>query len=158
MNRLECVEQTYAYEIDGEVRHATQGEFVVDGVPLGETLRLEEGRPWFGVTCLDDPEAHRVLMLRGLAPPRTQLGTPRPIHYGCHCGCDYCGVISAEVIREEDQVRWRDIRYQDDDPESEPPWPARIPELVFSLPEYDQALASYRDRQKSAENRSERLR
>lgn len=48
----------------------------------------------------------------GIEIPRNQFGTERLVLYRCHCGCDYCGIISCNIVFEEKFVLWKDIRYE----------------------------------------------
>lgn len=48
----------------------------------------------------------------GLETPFNQFGTERLVLYRCHCGCDYCGVISCKINLDEDFIYWTDMRYE----------------------------------------------
>ncbi len=120
MNTLTFERRTYDARIadDQPVRPYAQSEFVVDGVGLSERFGFEEARPFFGQTCFEWSAEHlgaRALELRGLASARSQLGEGRFVLYGCHCGSDYCGVISCAITREGGDVIWSDVRHEDAD-------------------------------------------
>jgi len=72
--------------------------------------------------------------------PMNQFGTNRIVLYRCHCGCDYCGVISFVLHVENDVIIWKDITYEDDDFEFEEELKRRdinsIKELKFDKREY----------------------
>lgn len=149
MNTLTLTSRGYAYEIDGkpypDAHH--QADFVVDGQPLGERFGFEGARPWFGATCFayaDPIRAELLLQLRGLEPATNQFGTERFVLYRCHCGADYCGVISCRIERSGDRVRWLDVRS-----EQEEGWEAglefdmEIPLLEFDTAEYDEAINTF---------------
>ncbi len=115
MNRVDIVKRRYRYEIEGIERWQEQAEFVIDGHDLCIRLGIEGCRPWFGATRFEWNEELRrseMLALQGLKESRNQFGSGRMVLYGCHCGCDYCGVISCTVERENGMVFWRDIRQE----------------------------------------------
>lgn len=145
VNALALVRRKYAYAIDGVVQptKASQLDFVVDGEGLGARFGFEEGRPWFGRTRLEEPDVERqIAALLGEGPSDNQLGAERVVLYGCHCGCDYCGVISCVVERSGNVIVWRDVRYEDD--HFTPPDPLCIERLEFDRIAYEAALRAPR--------------
>lgn len=80
--------------------------------------------------------------------PMNQFGTNRIVVYRCHCGCDYCGVISYTLHIEDDVVIWKNINYEDDnDFESEEALNENeihaIKELRFDTREYQEAFKKH---------------
>ena len=51
----------------------------------------------------------------GIEKPFNQFQTDRIVLYRCHCGCDYCGIISFEIEFSDDSVFWKNIRFELDD-------------------------------------------
>jgi hypothetical protein len=158
VNTLSIAKREYEYEVNGVVQvhpHA-QAEFLIDGNGLGTFFGFEQNRPWFGQTCFETPPVDcqdHLAALQGLRAPRNQFGTNRFVLYRCHCGCDYCGVISCEIRRDEGTVIWRDVRYEDDgDGDDEPVYKGVVPELVFAAEQYDLAIANYVTIAKSAQD------
>ena len=85
-----------------------------------------------------------VLQLRGLAPSFNQFGTNRFVLYRCHCGDDYCGIISCKIERKHSAIHWIDVRYEDDDDsEEEAMFSKAISLLEFDLMAYDNVIARY---------------
>ncbi|MBX7223849.1 MAG: hypothetical protein K1Y36_28295 [Blastocatellia bacterium] len=129
------------------MRQSTLSEFLVDGVGLSTLFNFDFGRPWFGRTCFEEGPASlekELLALRGLGPAWNQFGTGRFVLYRCHCGCDYCGVISCQVIRTATTVIWKEIQYEDDwFPNLDPPFEMRIPLFEFDLEQYESALDKF---------------
>jgi hypothetical protein len=116
-----------------------QADFLIDGEPLGKTLQLV--RPWFGRTRFDDSQQvvnRFVGELLGEQVPQNQFGTGRLVLFGCHCGCDYCGVISCEVLKEGDCLLWRNIGHESDDNIEQ-----CIDLLVFDFHQYSAAIKGF---------------
>ena len=147
MNVLTIRSRDYPYEIDGQPQlvPVRQSDFVVDGEGLGLRLGFEGRRPWFGRTCFELIEpADEVEALRGLAAPSNQLGSGRFVLYGCHCGSDYCGVVSCVIERRGDLVVWCDARFEVEAGDT-PPSPLVIEALAFPCDAYDAAIAARRE-------------
>lgn len=51
----------------------------------------------------------------GNSKPFNQFKTNRIVLYRCHCGCDYCGIISFTLHIEDDLIIWKNLNYEDDD-------------------------------------------
>lgn len=103
--------------------------FFADGVALSELLSIDRfdmgfsrfDLDYFAVDKAQFPDYdlmgiidRAVQGFLGEAPSFTQFSSQRAILYGCHCGSDYCGVISCEVILTDDSVLWQNIGYEDD--------------------------------------------
>ncbi|MDR2207758.1 MAG: hypothetical protein LBE22_02125, partial [Azoarcus sp.] len=80
--------------------------------------------------------------------PETPFGSKRVILYGCHCGCEHCGVISFCLTMDEEYVYWADIGPED--VESKFDYAGyigdiyqKISTLKFRKDEYEQAFAKY---------------
>src|SRR3979411_3119056 len=92
-------------------------DFVIDGRPLAEHLGLSRcgldlcGSPleWAGYARYRAAMDAYARQITGAAPGCNQFGSGRVVLYGCHCGCDYCGVISTRVERSGGVVRWLDV-------------------------------------------------
>jgi hypothetical protein len=118
-------------------------EFFIDGNSLAEQFGISN-RPWHGRTgFLGNEESVQrfIRALLGEAEPSNQLGTKRLVLYRCHCGSDYCGVISCEIVREQTQIHWLDIREESDD--QEVLTNVRLEKLSFDLEQYQEAITSY---------------
>jgi len=140
MNVLTVTREPVPYRIDGVLQPepALMHMFVVDGQRMSERLGFDDARPWFGRTWLDGGAAGGLAQLLGSAAPDNQWGSGRLVLFGCHCGSDYCGVISCRLEQDADTVRWLDVRYEgDDDP---PPYPGRVERLIFDRAAYRRVL------------------
>lgn len=121
-SRLQIERRSIPYVINGKSNTCEQSEFIVDGQPLSTVFGFAGSRPWFGMTFLDSVKTAKENQLQGflgLCVPFNQFGSGRFVLYRCHCGSDYCGVISCELNVEGDRVCWRDIRYETDPEEAE---------------------------------------
>ena len=137
------------YELDGKSECALITEFIVDGIPLSSLLGVPRDLGSCG--CSLDPSEKSVLpsatqemieTLIGKAKPSNQFRTDRIVLYRCHCGCDYCGVVSCRLIETENEIEWHDISFEDD---SGPaingesagiPTLSPIPKLTFNKRDY----------------------
>jgi hypothetical protein len=143
MNHLTFAKRNCPYEIDGQPYSHIQMEYVVDGVDLSVRLGFAtlDALSMSTRLTVDELNKYRALALCGLAEPDNQLDSGRLVLYGCHCGCDYDGVISCMVKREDDRVIWSDIRGEEFCEEV----PTPIAELVFSAEQVDSVLESLKD-------------
>jgi hypothetical protein len=97
-------------------------DFLIDGRPLAEYLGVSRlgldlcGSPLSGAGYSRYRAFHAdyARQLTGATPADNQFCSGRVVLYGCHCGCDYCGVISARVERSGAVVRWLDIGFEDE--------------------------------------------
>ncbi len=95
-----------------ELKYVEVIEFFVDKVALSQLLGIDRNVSSLPLSSLDSsPEAsaRALQMLAGIIPPSNQLGSKRMVLYSCHCGSDYCGVISCELRFTQDQVIWGDF-------------------------------------------------
>ena len=56
-----------------------------------------------------------ISIFSGITKPNNQFLTDRIVVYRCHCGSDYCGVISLKIDFDDKYVYWTDIRFEIDD-------------------------------------------
>ncbi|EZH75867.1 hypothetical protein ATO12_03495 [Aquimarina atlantica] len=88
-----------------------------------------------------------VFQFLGNHKPLNQFKTNRIVLYRCHCGCDYCGVISFNLEKQDDLIVWKDITYEDDDFEYEEEMGnigiKPIKELMFDRRAYELAFENY---------------
>ena len=111
-----------ALSFEGSAYELRLWDFLIDGRPLAEYLGVSRsgldlcGSPleWVGNSRYRAALADYARQLTGAATGCNQFGTGRVVLYGCHCGCDYCGVISARVERSGGVVRWIDVGYEDE--------------------------------------------
>jgi hypothetical protein len=116
-----------------------QADFLIDGEPLGKTLQVL--RPWSSRTGFEDgPEGFNrfVRELLGEEVPWNQFKSSRLVLFRCHCGCDYCGVISCDVVKQGDSLLWSNIGYEDDDGIQ-----PCIDLLVFDFDQYSAAIMDF---------------
>lgn len=126
-------------------------DFFIDGIQLDKILginRLTDTR--FCEFDLDIfksdkskfPDYDRKTVIRnkinefiGKEKAFNQFQTERIVLYRCHCGCDYCGIISFEIEFNDDYIFWKDIRFELDD-ESQTNDVKSIEILQFSRKQY----------------------
>ena len=141
MNVLEIQPKSYPYEIDGKLQApVTLSDFIVDGISLSEKFDLDA---WTASTCFEDMievKSREIKALLGSATPNNQWGSGRFVLYRCHCGCDYCGVISCEIVKEGECIHWKDVGYEGDD---EPEVSQHIECLTFNFNEYEIVVNNY---------------
>ena len=140
-------------------------DILSDGRPMHEILDIDRHNmiwssndvDWVDVDRQHFPQYSRLKLLEqsvaeflGELAPGCQFDERRKVLYRCHCGSDYCGVISAEIECIGGRVYWRHIGYQDDDclPERGPPGrdgdvPDTVAEWVFDELEYRRAWQDY---------------
>lgn len=123
MNLLSIV--NYEAEYDGvgkTIQKWNQAEFIIDGIALSEYFSFKVNRPWFGATFMELDNAawtNELNMFLGKTEANNQFNSNRFVLYRCHCGCDYCGVISCVIEKKHDVVYWKDIYFETDDTEVE---------------------------------------
>lgn len=141
MNILSIQECELEYQgNDGKIHSCTQTEFIIDDQPLSKVFDFFNNRPWFGRTLFEESsteKAKEIKSLLGESSPSNQFGDNRQILYRCHCGCDYCGVVSCEIERAGDHVYWRDVRYQHDSGECDE---VKFSELKFNYLDYEKCI------------------
>ncbi|MFH6992020.1 hypothetical protein [Flavobacterium sp. FlaQc-48] len=74
--------------------------------------------------------------------PNNQFETDRIVLYRCHCGSDYCGVISCEIDFDSDYFYWSDIRFEDDNNNTHPDTKL-IKMLKFKRKNYEAAFKNF---------------
>ncbi len=107
-------------------------DFFIDGTSLSTLLNIDRFDLSFSDFDLDIPFIdqskfpdynpkeriefinQKVLEFTGKKKPQNQLNTNSIVLYRCHCGCDYCGIISFELSINEKEVIWRNIGYEMD--------------------------------------------
>lgn len=150
MHRLRIGHAVAHDHIDGDPRQWDVFEFLIDDRPLSGLLGINRDLGFFA-TELDAPpplRGHGLALLLGLAEPGNQFGSGRLVLYRCHCGSDYCGVISCRLRVEDDHVIWQDVTFEDDDgpasghnaASSSVPRLTHVPRLLFERRQYEQAL------------------
>jgi hypothetical protein len=136
-------------------------EFMLGGVPLSSMLGTDrDSLVWCGfdldLIVVDKerfPNYDRAHVVRstvrrylGLEAPANQFRSDSIVVYRCHCGSDYCGVISLRLELTGDEARWRNIGYEDDDgdaPDHQPDVPSRISIVRFELNQYRLAFQHF---------------
>ena len=116
-SRLQLAIIPFVYVIENQTYTTQIGEFIIDGKSLADWLEIERGLDNC-YTELDIDKArflHFANQLIGETEPSNQFDTPRLVLYRCHCGCDYCGVVSAEIITHDNSITWQNVGYEDDD-------------------------------------------
>jgi len=144
MDNLSILLKPLRYEIDGIWHEAQIVEFLVNGSELSEILGIERGLENCG--CDIDPVTKTILpdiynrfieVLAGEIAPVNQFGTPRVVLYRCHCGCDYCGVVSCAISRSGQSITWSSIGYELDNP------PKDGPTYTFDLSAYMEVINQF---------------
>jgi hypothetical protein len=110
-----------AVNLDGVPTKVRLWDCVIDYRPLAEHLGVAHcgrdlcGSPlaWIGYRRYRDQLADCGRQLTGAAPADNQFCRGRVVLYHCHCGCHYCGVLSARVERSAGIARWRDVGLED---------------------------------------------
>ncbi|MDH7447597.1 hypothetical protein [Aquimarina sp. 2201CG14-23] len=137
-------------------------DFFIDGKALTEWLNISRFDVAYSDFDLDILEVdtskfpdydrtkinkNAVAQFLGNKQPSNQFATNRIILYRCHCGSDYCGVISFILDKQDDLIVWKEITYENDDFEYEKEMENRgiqpIKELKFARKEYELEFESY---------------
>ncbi|WP_378174045.1 hypothetical protein [Aquimarina sp. SS2-1] len=88
-----------------------------------------------------------VAQFLGINQPSNQFDTTRIVLYRCHCGSDYCGVISCNLVKQDDVIIWKGITYENDDFEYDKEIANSgikpITELKFARREYELEFENY---------------
>jgi len=123
VNTLAIKTIEFTYSINEAVHASEAVEFIIDDTSLSSLLGIERD---LGNCCCDLdrstkeilPEIHARYIdeLNGRRIPSNQFGSHRLVLYRCHCGCDYCGVISCNLHVGIDHIEWTDVRFEDDGP------------------------------------------
>ncbi|MBT2748513.1 MULTISPECIES: hypothetical protein [unclassified Lysobacter] len=116
VHRLRIGPAVVEYEIGGVVHRSEVAEIFIDERSLADWLGIERHLGNSGSDLdLDHPPAlrqHGRAMFLGLEPASNRSG--RHVLYRCHCGSDYCGVISCMLEFDGDHVAWREVAFEDD--------------------------------------------
>ncbi|MEN7547355.1 hypothetical protein AAG747_05525 [Rapidithrix thailandica] len=109
----------------------TSFDFFVDGKALSEWLNInrfdlafcdfdldlvevdKSKFPNYNRTKINKKAASR--FLGNDQPPFNQFETNRIVLYRCHCGVDYCGIISFLLEKQDDLIIWKEITYENED-------------------------------------------
>jgi hypothetical protein len=97
-------------------------DFLIDGWPLAQHLGVSRSGldlcnsplEWVAYSRYRAVLADYARQLTGAAPGDNQFHSGRVVLYTCHCGCHYCGVISARVERSAGVVRWLDVGFEEE--------------------------------------------
>ncbi len=111
LNELKIVETSLDSVIDGQTHRSMMLEYMIDGRPLCELLNLTRDFSTCG-TGIDG--GHDIDAFLGDRPASNQFGSGRLVLYRCHCGCDYCGVVSCALEIEDHKVTWSKIAFETD--------------------------------------------
>ncbi|MEQ5393623.1 hypothetical protein ABN236_16275 [Proteus sp. fly-1013] len=154
---LRCIQQ----DIDTQ---RTDFNFYIDGKALDEWLGFDKQTDLrfsdfdldlFAVDKARFPnyDRHKIIHSKieqylGNKPVYTQLDNNRLVLYRCHCGCDYCSVISCDLEITENQVKWNNIAYEDgldkeDALELDEHGITLIEQLIFDRKQYQQVFNEY---------------
>ncbi len=137
-------------------------DFFIDGKALSERLlinRFDVAYSDFDLDILEVdtskfPDYDRtkinknaVAQFLGNKQPSNQFATNRIVLYRCHCGSDYCGVISFILDKQDDLIVWKEITYENDDFEYKKEVENReiqpITELKFDRKKYELEFENY---------------
>lgn len=121
-------------------------DFAIDGELLSEKLGVDRANLLACNTPLDYGSLlstaldEYITALLGHAPAPNQFGTGRLVLYGCHCGCDYCGVVSCTTALKGNLIIWSDFG-------GEEFWGRvrRHPPITFHKPQLEAELSRFRD-------------
>ncbi|WP_299247474.1 hypothetical protein [uncultured Aquimarina sp.] len=137
-------------------------DFFIDGKALTEWLNISRFDLAYSDFDLDILEVdtskfpdydrtkinkNAVAQFLGNKQPSNQFATNRIVLYRCHCGSDYCGVISCKLDKQDDLIVWKEITYENDDFEYKKEMENRgiqpIKELKFARKEYELEFENY---------------
>ncbi|MGH8081391.1 MAG: hypothetical protein ACREP7_12520 [Lysobacter sp.] len=139
-------------EAEGARQQWEVGEYFIDERPLCEWLGI--GRDLWQYGTDFDPNAPEPIRSQGVeaflgrVEAHNQFGSERLVLYRCHCGSDYCGVISCRLELGPDHVIWQDVTFEDDDgpvaghnaTDSSLPTLTPVARFVFERAQYEQEL------------------
>ncbi len=90
-------------------------DFFIDGVSLANQVGVGALNGLTSLEYLQFKNSEWVLQeFLGHVTPSNQFRTGRLVLYCCHCGCDYCGVISCILQKNNRVITWSNIRQEDD--------------------------------------------
>lgn len=165
MNKINKLE-LYCIEHDADTQR-TAFNFYIDGKALDEWLGFDKQTDWrfldfdFDIIVVDKArfpnyDRHKIIHSKaeqylGIKPIYTQLDNNRLVLYRCHCGSDYCSVISCDLEITDDYVKWNNIAYEDgldreDALELDEHGIIPIEQLIFNRKQYQQVFNEYLER------------
>ncbi|KRA77235.1 hypothetical protein ASD78_06515 [Lysobacter sp. Root667] len=152
LHRLRIGEAVAEDRIDGRPQRWAVTELFIDERPLCQWLGIARDLRRHGTDLdpelpLPERELGRDAFL-GRIPAPNQFGSGRLVLYRCHCGSDYCGVISCRLETDGDHVLWQDVTHEDDDgplaghnaADSSAPELTPVARFVFDRAQYEQEL------------------
>lgn len=138
--------------------------FYIDGKALDEWLGFNKQTDWrflnfdFDIFVVDKTRfpdydhrqviGNKIDQYLGIKPVFTQLEDNRLVLYRCHCGCDYCSIISCDLEINDEYVKWCNIAYDDgldseDALELDEHGIRTIKQLIFTRQQYQQVFNEY---------------
>lgn len=117
------------YKINDNIEHATVAEYYIGGKPLADILHIKRDLqfadtafnmlfplPENGISVQTQASIEEsIKQFVGEIAPMNQFNSQRLVLYRCHCGSDYCGIISCAVHFTDTTVTWSDIAFEIDD-------------------------------------------
>lgn len=148
VSSLTIKDYDFAYRIPEKNFEGTyrEAEFLIDDEPLAQHFKIWGNRPWFGRTGFDnDTDAIKRFARELLAElePSNELESKRLVLYRCHCGSDYCGVISCQIIKENELIHWLDIREEVDEGDAEILTSVKIEKISFDFKQYRESITAF---------------
>ena len=134
-------------------------DFFVDTVQLSKTLGVDRLQDMqyasfdldiFEVDAERFPSYNRLEVIKqalkaflGMEKPQNQWGSDRIVLYRCHCGCDYCGVISFAILLTHEYVYWSDLRLEGEHENGEKEIIETLTELKFTRENYENVFNEF---------------
>jgi len=117
---------TLHIKIDKKAYNQYAAEFFIDDKPLSEILGIDRNSLAFIDNDINSFYYKKKQQSKSIVKdyieqcigkknPFNQFNSNRLVLYRCHCGCDYCGVISCRLNIKENIVIWEDVRYENED-------------------------------------------
>lgn len=148
------------FEIKLIKKHKAQHffDFYIDDKPLSKKLKIDRFDLAYSNFDLDTlvidkdkfPHYNRSIINKtavsnflGETKPMNQFRTNRIVIYRCHCGSDFCGVISFELLVKKNCVIWKNISYESDYLNNSSENIETLHQLVFNRNEYELAFKNY---------------
>ncbi len=119
VHRLRIGSVGFEYRIEQRDYAIEIGELFIDERPLADWLgsvrHLGNCHTDFDPRTSAPRRAWAREAFLGLTPADNQNGSGRLVLYRCHCGCDYCGVVSCLANFDGDHVVWDQLTYETED-------------------------------------------
>lgn len=119
VHRLRIGSVALEYRIEERDYKVEIGEWFIDERPLADWLgsvrHLGNCHTDFDPGTSAPRRAWAREAFLGLTPADNQLGSGRLVLYRCHCGSDYCGVVSCLASFDGDRVVWDRLAYENED-------------------------------------------